>query len=219
MAREAFLKQGSPCETVIYNNSDADSAGEVIFVAGIGVMIASTDVAASTDGVYYIKGIFQFPQATAVAVAQGDKCYWDVSANKLILSSSTSLALGDPYLGRAVADDSATAGYVDVEINNNRIDFSAGGTLAPTSVIIASGLQTCVNVTLVTNATLETILVTHALTTDQAFVNLGEAGSGDTSCHVIYAKTYAGGIQVALSTPASASAPTTKRSYQVVRAI
>jgi hypothetical protein len=131
------------------------------------------------------------------------------------LSSSTDLALGDPYLGRAVADDSATAGYVDVEINNNRIDVSAGGTLVPSSVIIASGLQTCVNVTLVTNATLETILLTHVLTTDQASANLADAPT-DGTARLIWAKANAGSVTVGLNTPAGTS---TRISYKVVRAI
>ncbi len=219
MAREAYLKEGAPVETIKYTYTSAVSAGEVLFVDGLGVLIASAAYDADGEGVYYIKGLFQFPITSAVAITQGTKCYWDVSANKVIASTSASLALGDPYLGRAAAAGSAAGGYVDIEINNNRIDCSAGGSLLPSHVVIAAGLQTCVNVTLVTNATLETILLTHVLATDIAVAGYADAPDGDASSRVVWAKTNAGSVTVGLSTPASASAPTARLAYQVVRSI
>ena len=221
MAREAYVREDAPCETVKYTNSSAVSAGEVIFVAGIGAMIASTDYDASAEGVYYVKGIFQFHIADSATITQGTKCYWDYGSNHLIASSSTSLSIsgGDFYLGRAVADGSATAGYVDVEINNNRIDFSGLGRTVPAAVIVEHGLQTCVNVTLATNATLETILLTQVLTTDTAFVQYADAPDGDATSRVIWAKCNSGSVTVGLSTPANASASSTRLSYRVCRAI
>lgn len=218
MARQAYLKASAPVETIQYAYTSAVVAGEVIFVDGLGVLIASAGYDADATGTYYIKGTFQFPITSGVTITQGLKCYFDASANTVIASTSTDLTLGDPYLGRAVADGTAAGGYVEIEVNNNRIDFSAGGSLLPQHVVIKAGLQTCVNVTLVTNATLETILLTEVLTTDLAIVQLGDPGSGDASCHVLSAQTYAGGVVVHLNTPSSASSPTTRMAYSVLRA-
>jgi len=126
MAKEAYLK--SPLcdtDTVKYTNSSAVVAGEIINVAGIGTMIASADYGTDVSGVYYIKGIFQVALTSGVTASQGNKIYWDASAGTAILSSSTSLVETDPYLGRAVANGTASGGYVDVELKNG-IDYLAG---------------------------------------------------------------------------------------------
>jgi predicted RecA/RadA family phage recombinase len=218
MAREANLREGSVTENVVYNNASAVSAGEVVYVASLGALVASNTYDASADGVYYRKGIFQFPITTGVSVTQGARCYWDVSANKVILSTSTSYVAGtDFYLGRAVAAGSASGGYVDIEINNNMVDVA--GMIVPAGVVVLAGLQTCVNITLVTNATLETILATTTVVaTDNAHVILADQPS-DATCRVIWAKCNAGSITVGLSTPVKASAPTERLSYTVIRAV
>lgn len=220
MAREAILKGNyNNTESVKYNNAAAAAAGEVIFVAGIGVMVAQNAYDASADGEYYVKGIFQFDLTAGVTASQGDKIYFDKSANTAILSSSTSLTEEDFYLGRAVSNGTASGGYVDVEINNNKIDALASGKLLPASVVILAGLQTCVNFTLVTNATLETILATTiVLATDNAVVGLADVPT-ETTARVMWAKCNAGSITVGLNTPVKGSAPTERLSYVVTRTI
>ena len=209
---ESYVKQANP-DTIEYTHSAAVSAGECIYVAGIGFLRASTAIAISTKGLYYTKGVFQFPITSTVTVSQGDKCYWDVSANKVIKSG---MEYGDCYIGRAIADGSAAGGYVDIEVNNAKIDVMGGasGVLA-SGITIAHGLQTCVNVTLVTNATLETILLTHVLATDVAVANLADAPT-DGTARLVWAKTNAGSVTVGLNTPAGTS---TRIAYKVVRSI
>jgi len=222
MSREAYVKSDlANTDTVKYTNTAAVSAGEVIHVAGIGPMIATAAYDADAEGVYHTKGVFQFPITSAVTVTQGAKCYWDASANKVLLNTSTTLdqEAGDFYLGRAVAAGSAAGGYVDIEINNGQIDNRGLGRTVPAAVIIEHGLQTCVNVTLVTNATLETILLTQVLTTDTADVTYADAPDGDASSRVVWSKCNNGSVTVGLSTPASASAPTARLAYRVFRAI
>ena len=115
---EALLLQDQKnIETVMYANSGAVSKGEVITVAGIGALVAATDIGSATTGTYYTRGNFRFTLASGENPSQGQRVYWDVSADKAIAFQSASLATGDIYLGRAVANASASGGYVDVELN------------------------------------------------------------------------------------------------------
>ena len=218
---ESYVKESAPVETVQYTNTAAVSAGELIFVAGIGAMRAMAAYGADAEGTYLVKGKIQVALTAGVTATQGAKVYWDASVNTAVISSTTTLDIsaGDFYLGRAVAAGSAAGGYVDVEINNNRIDSSGLGRTVAAAVVVEHGLQTCVNVTLVTNATLETILLTQVLTTDTAFVQFADAPDGDATARVIWAKCNAGSVTVGLNTPVKASAPTCRLSFRVCRAI
>ena len=60
MAREAFLKQDAPAETIQYAYSAAVSAGEVLFVANLGVLIATAAYAADATGTYWIRVFSSF---------------------------------------------------------------------------------------------------------------------------------------------------------------
>ena len=222
MSREAYVDSSfAASDTIEYTNTAAVSEGEVIHVAGIGAMVATAAYAADAKGVYLVKGGVEVPLTAAVTATQGAKIYWDKSENTAILSSSTSLdtSAGDFYLGRAIAAGSAAGGYVKVFLDNGQIDNRGLGRSVPAAVCIEHGLQTCVNVTLVTNATLETILLTQVLTTDTSVVSFADVPDGDATSRVIWAKCNVGSVTVGLNTPVKSSAPTTRLAFRVFRAI
>lgn len=162
---EAYLKEGSIPQTIKYAHSAAVAAGEVLWVAGIGIVIASEVGDANESIVYYKRGLFQFPITTGVTVTQGAKCYWDVSANTVILSSSTSLLATDPYLGRAAAAGTAAGGYVNIDINQ-AVDYLATGGTLPDAVIVDIGTHVC------TAALDQVVLATTVASTDRAFAQM-----------------------------------------------
>ncbi len=113
---ESYVAESQAPETIMYANSAAVSAGELIYVAGIGALRAMTAGDADESICYMKKGIISnVPITSAVTVAQGAACYWDVSENKIIL---TGMAEGDFFLGMATQAGSAAGGYVEVEISN-----------------------------------------------------------------------------------------------------
>ena len=118
MARtEGNLKVGHKnFESVQYANSSAVSAGEVVELdSTLGLMgVAHADYDADESGTYYVKGTFQLPIADGVTVAQFNVCYWDKSANKVVIVDS---GADDVAIGYAVAAGTAAGGYVDVAIN------------------------------------------------------------------------------------------------------
>jgi len=130
---EAYVREKSIPETIMYASSSAVSVGEVIYVAGLGVLRAMEAGDAAESICYAVKGVFNFPIYTAVTVAQGKACYWDVSENKVIL---TGMAEADFFLGFAVSAGTAAGGYVDVEISNAA---NAPAALGNISVMDASG--------------------------------------------------------------------------------
>lgn len=216
MSREAYVIDGSVPVTIRYTNASAATAGEVIFVAGIGPMIAESSYDADAEGLYAIKGKFQFPIGTAVSISQGDKCYWDKSANAVI---KTGMIAEDFYLGRAAADGSATAGYVVIEIDNNRIDYVSAGGVLPAAIIIAAGSHTCVNTTGSANAVLETITAANVLSTDKVCANISVHGA-DVTAQVLKAKANDATVTCTLNTCTAASNPTAATiDYIVSRAI
>ncbi len=113
---ESYVREGCIPETVMYAHTSAVSVGEVLYVAGLGVLRAMEAGDANESITYAKKGVFNFPIGTAVTVAQGNACYWDASENKVII---TGMVEGDFFLGYAVAAGTAAAGYVDIEINNS----------------------------------------------------------------------------------------------------
>jgi len=83
------------------------------FVAGIGALIPLTTSGASVKNSYARSGRFQLPISTGETVSMGDLVYYDSSAATV---KNTVPAAGF-YLGIAADDGTATAGYVDVLLN------------------------------------------------------------------------------------------------------
>ena len=169
--REAFLKQKD--DTIQYAHTAAVTAGEVLNLAGVGVIIALDTASANETATYQRKGIFQLPIGAGVTVVQGNRCYWDVSENAIIL---TGMAAGDFELGRAVADGSAVAGYVDVEIGGSTADYRTSGGLTAAKVAAIVGQRTVVGTEL-----LETLTNAVFETTDNIFANFESVATSSTS--------------------------------------
>lgn len=165
MGKEAYPKNDAG--QVLYANSAAVTVGEVINISGVGVAIAADTYDAAETGVYYTDGIFQLPIGTGVTVAQGNRCYWDVSKNAIIL---TGMVAGDFEVGRAVAAGTAEAGYVDVRIGASAADYRTTGGLTAAKIAIAVGSKTVVGTEL-----LETITDARFETTDTVLTSV-EAG-------------------------------------------
>lgn len=114
MTREAYKIESG--EQVQYAYTSAVEAGDVLYVAGLGVLIAAEAGDASETITYDRKGVFEFPIYTGVTVTQAQACYWDASENKVMTSG---MVEGDFFLGYAVKAGTATAGYVRIEIDNS----------------------------------------------------------------------------------------------------
>jgi len=145
---------------VKYTNSSAVSAGEIIYVAGMGALVASANYGANVEGVYYTAGVVTLPIASGVTINQGNRCYWDVSENKVILATTAAFTAGDFFIGTAVAAGTAAGGYVDVAIN------WMPTIAAPSYVVVGYGA-------VASNAgTGGTITVSGAQTTDKCMATL-----------------------------------------------
>ncbi len=82
-------------ESIDYRPSGAVAAGDVIVIANL-IGVARLDIAANTLGSLAVVGVFDVSKA-AGAIAAGAAVYWD-AANHAV----TTVAAGNPYLGKAV---------------------------------------------------------------------------------------------------------------------
>ena len=107
-----FKRNGGVIER---SHASAVTAYTPICIPNIGVMIPQITAGASptTKTAFWNKGIFRFTIDTSITVTQGDVIWYDSAAGavqKLIPAAGF-------LLGVAVETGTATAGYVDVEIN------------------------------------------------------------------------------------------------------
>lgn len=198
MTKESFAR--NEAGQVLYTNADAVTVGEIINISGIGVAVAANTYAAGAVGVYNTDGVYQLPIASGVTVSAGNRCYWDVSENEVIL---TGMVAGDFEVGRAVADGSAVGGYVDVRIGANAADYRTSGGLTAAKIAIAVGSRTVVGTEL-----LETLTDTRFETTDTILTSVEASFSTSwritgvtkgTGSHVINFQTAMTGGVVAYS--------------------
>jgi predicted RecA/RadA family phage recombinase len=162
MTKESFAK--NEAGQVLYTNASAVTVGEIINIAGIGAAVAANTYEAGVEGVYNTDGVFQLPITTGVTVAAGNRCYWDVSENKIIL---TGMVAGDFEVGRAVAAGTAAGGYVDVRIGASAADYRTSGGLTAAKIAIAVGSKTVVGTEL-----LETLTDTRFASTDTVLTSV-----------------------------------------------
>jgi len=106
-------------EVIKYAHASATTAGEVLHVDGIGALVAAEVGDAAESISYYYRGTVQIPITAGVTITQGQKVYWDVSANTAVLADSASLVSGDFFVGTAVAAGTAAGGYVTVSLNDD----------------------------------------------------------------------------------------------------
>lgn len=88
-------------------------AGECVAIGSIvGIAAQSADEGADVDLV--TQGVFELPKVAALAIAIGDKVYWD-PLTKLVNKTATSNKL----LGVAVTDAANPSGFVNVRLNGS----------------------------------------------------------------------------------------------------
>ncbi|MGE4300675.1 MAG: DUF2190 family protein [Victivallaceae bacterium] len=82
-------------ESIDYRPAAAVAAGDVIVLNNL-VGVARLDIAADTLGSLAVVGMFDVAKA-AGAIAAGAAVYWDAANH-----AATTVAAGNPYLGKAV---------------------------------------------------------------------------------------------------------------------
>lgn len=97
-------------ESIDYRPSGAVAAGDVIVIANL-IGVARLDIAANTLGSLAVVGVFDVSKA-AGAIAAGATVYWD-AANHAV----TTVAAGNPYLGKAVIAAEASDELARVLLN------------------------------------------------------------------------------------------------------
>lgn len=115
---EAIFYQG-PAATRDYTPVGAVSAGDIIKGDDERAYIAVTDIAAGTLGAVHSAGVFKVKKG-AIAFADGEPVYWDVSGDTALDADST-IAAGDVLLGVVPIGADALSGddYVLVDLNTN----------------------------------------------------------------------------------------------------
>lgn len=121
MVGKCYLAQNDS-DVIVYAHGSAVTAWTPIFVAGLGVLVPQVSNDASVSTSFYNKGVFKFTIASAVTVSKGDPLYYDSAAGKV----QKTLPTTGFYLGVAVENGTATAGYVNVAINKEPMSQREG---------------------------------------------------------------------------------------------
>lgn len=100
-----------PGKTLTLPAPAAVASGEVVVIGSI-FGVASGDAASGADVDLAVEGVFELPKVSALAIAIGDKVYWQ-TAEKLV-SKTTS---GNTYIGVAVSAAANPSGTVRVRLN------------------------------------------------------------------------------------------------------
>jgi len=98
-------------ETVTLVAPAALSSGDIVKVGSF-LGVASGDALISADVEVALKGVFTLTKKTADDVSAGDKLYWDSGNEYLTLT-----AIGNTFMGLAMADAGTSATTLDVNIN------------------------------------------------------------------------------------------------------
>lgn len=116
---EAMFRLLEIATTINYTNSSAVTDGEIVWLDGVGALVAHDTYSASTEGVYVTRGKIRVALDSGENPQQGEKVYWDVSEDKAVAGNSSALASGDFFLGTALSDATASGGYVEVALNED----------------------------------------------------------------------------------------------------
>lgn len=92
----------------------ADTASGVGVLIGSIFGIAANTALSGTDIDLVTKGVFTMPKVSALAIAIGDKIYWDNTA-KLVNKTAS----GNTLIGVAVTVAPNPSGFVDVRLNGS----------------------------------------------------------------------------------------------------
>ncbi len=107
MAKEATARY-SEGRYMPYTPGSAVAAGQVVPLVNM-IGVATEDIAASVAGTLDTEGVYQMAAETGVAWNQGDKLYWDDTANRLTKTATDNTPAG---LAFAPKDAAAAIGYV-----------------------------------------------------------------------------------------------------------
>jgi len=115
---EAIYYQG-PAAVRDYTPGSAVDAGEIIKGDDERAYVAVTDIAASVKGAVHSAGVFKVKKG-AIAFADGEPVYWDVSGNTALDADST-IESGDFLIGTVPIGADALSGddYVLVDLNTH----------------------------------------------------------------------------------------------------
>lgn len=76
--------------------------------------IAATTIASGAEGEFRTRGVFTLPKTSALAIAVGDKVYWDNTAKEVNKTAS-----GNTLVGVAVSAAANPSATVDVRLNGS----------------------------------------------------------------------------------------------------
>jgi predicted RecA/RadA family phage recombinase len=94
-------------------HTTAVTVGTPVAIPGIGAGVPQTTASSGVVTTFKIKGIFLATIATAVTVVQGDKLYY----NSATTTVQKTIPAAGFFLGTANENGTATAGYVEVSLN------------------------------------------------------------------------------------------------------
>lgn len=97
-------------EVLDYTNGTAAAikSGDVVVISNV-CGVANTDIAIGATGSVDVEGAFSLPKAAGLAIAQGDKVYWDAT-NKVVTKTNTDKPLGFAF-------NAALAGDAKVDVS------------------------------------------------------------------------------------------------------
>lgn len=100
-----------PGKTLTLPAPAAVLSGEGVVIGSI-FGVAAGDAASGADVDLAVEGVFELPKVSALAIAIGDKVYWQ-TAEKLVSKTSS----GNTYIGVAVSAAANPSGTVRVRLN------------------------------------------------------------------------------------------------------
>lgn len=117
-----YIQKG---EVINYSNSGSAIASGDTVVIGALIGIAQTDIAATTGtGSVCLEGVFEVAKTTSLAIAQGDRVYWNTSTKKVTKTTS------DVYMGVAFEAAGSSDTTCLVSLNENGAEFTVATTVA-----------------------------------------------------------------------------------------
>ncbi|GGY68026.1 hypothetical protein GCM10007387_57760 [Pseudoduganella albidiflava] len=99
-------------EILDVNTGGTAVVGGTVVVMGKRIGVALRDIAANSNGVAAVEGVFNLAKLAGDAVAQGDLLYWDAANARLTVT-----AAGNTLAGYATGAAAAGVTTVNVKIN------------------------------------------------------------------------------------------------------
>jgi len=136
MAEANYYQDG---EVLDFTPAVALSAGDALQISDGRAAVATSAIAANTQGAVTVCGVFSFTKTSGVVLLDGGRAYWDYSANAVTYKKVNDR---DFYLGRVVGDatSSSTTCYVNLNVDPKpTIDMLRDGALSVATGTAAAG--------------------------------------------------------------------------------